>query len=433
MTRFTGWRAVAEALSMSGIGVVIGEPWDGMTARAAPSDLVDVLALAAERVGPTRVARHPRRGVVEIGHGPRTDASLAHDVDEAIGLVSAAARSNPFATHTITLDFELDAPLPGPSRQRAATPVATWGDADTETVAAIVSARAPLALVGPGVLLHGHAASLRTFAAAANIGVVNTWGAKGVFHWQSRHHLASIGLQADDFTLSGLDDADLLVTSGIDEREAPPARWSHVPRVDIGPSRLAPTSERLARGNDRIPMPPIRDRLARVTAAGWESTTLPVAASLLTRLYGEVAGGDGLVAADPGRAGFFVARTSGTTRPGGVLVPAEGDADGFAVAAVIASAMVTPWRRSIAVVDDPDEPTTSALLDLAERWSVPVTLDAWTADGRVIDADAHRDRLRAPVGACPTVERVAVDVRQLDDFIAAAGTPICWPTRPSWI
>ena len=57
---------------------------------------------------------------------------------------------------------------------------------------------------------------LHDLAVSAGIGVLNTWGAKGVFDWRSQHHLATIGLQADDFVLSGLDEADLIIATGLD-------------------------------------------------------------------------------------------------------------------------------------------------------------------------------------------------------------------------
>ena len=55
----------------------------------------------------------------------------------------------------------------------------------------------------------------------ASLGVLNTWGAKGVFDWRSRHHLATAGLQEHDFALAGLGDADLIVATGVDPDEAP--------------------------------------------------------------------------------------------------------------------------------------------------------------------------------------------------------------------
>ena len=89
-------------------------------------------------------------------------------------------------------------------------------------------------LAGPGVVQDGAVGGLRALAAAGRLGVLNTWGAKGVFHWQSRHHWATVGLQEHDFELGGLGSADLVLVTGVDEREAPPQSLGAVPAPDRG-------------------------------------------------------------------------------------------------------------------------------------------------------------------------------------------------------
>src|SRR5262245_17120565 len=96
-------------------------------------------------------------------------------------------------------------------------------------------------LAGPGVLRDRAVDGLRAFAAAANVGVANTWGAKGVFNWDSPHHLGTCGLKADDFVLLGFDDIDLLWTAGLDPAESPPARIAlGATIVPIAPADLEP-------------------------------------------------------------------------------------------------------------------------------------------------------------------------------------------------
>lgn len=369
MTSQSTWPALRAALQAAGVDGLIGEVLNAFASDPVLRDHPEVLALTIERVG-------------------------------GIRLGSAAD---------------------------------SWGDPDREAAEAISAARRPLALVGPGVLRDQQVASLRTFAAAANLPVLNTWGAKGVFHWRSRHHVATIGLQRDDFTLGGFNDADLIVTSGLDPLESAGAPWSDGRAVvDIEPSRLAATSELLACGNAELPVATIRQRLAGATAAGWESPAIPIAPSLLTKIYGEVVGPGGLVVADPGRAGFFVARTCGTTRPGGVVVPSGDATDGFAVAALIVNHLLTPWRPAIAAVDDASHPAVVAGLKLARRWGVPVTLDVWGPGGELLDADGHLRRLRdAAVSPDQIVTSITLDGAQLDRFVEAAGPVVVWAGRLS--
>src|SRR5262249_44609558 len=82
---------------------------------------------------------------------------------------------------------------------------------------------------GPGVVADGAVPGLHALAAAAHVGVLNTWGAKGVFDWRSRHHLATAGLQARDFPLGGMAGADLIVATGLDGREVAEAAWRLAP------------------------------------------------------------------------------------------------------------------------------------------------------------------------------------------------------------
>src|SRR4029079_1263754 len=91
----------------------------------------------------------------------------------------------------------------------------------------------------PGVVRAAAVPGLHAFAAAGRLGVLNTWGAKGVFDWRSRHHLATAGLQAEDFALGGLADADLIVAVGVDGGEAPADRWRALgPGPETSPRRV---------------------------------------------------------------------------------------------------------------------------------------------------------------------------------------------------
>ena len=94
---------------------------------------------------------------------------------------------------------------------RPAASDGTWLEPADETVDGGARRHGPgLLLAGPGVVRHRAVPGLHDLAVSAGVGVLNTWGAKGVFDWRSRHHLATVGLQADDFLLSGLHRAEFL-------------------------------------------------------------------------------------------------------------------------------------------------------------------------------------------------------------------------------
>ena len=292
-----------------------------------------------------------------------------------------------------------------------------------EPVEAIDIAVRPVVLAGPGVVREGAVDGLRRFAERASVGVLNTWGAKGVFDWRSRHHLATVGLQAWDFERGGLADADLIITTGLDEREVL-ADWELAPVVEVPPPSLASLADHIAPRDREIAMPPLRAELAAVTQAGWERTDAPLPPTKVTQHYSQVLGDGGLVAADPGTAGYWVARTFATQQLGGVHVTANRDHQGFAVICCMAARLRDPGRAVLAVVDAIDDATALAL-ETAERLGVTVPVEVWSDDGDALDADAHLARLKALVrdGGQATI---ATDPSQLAEMLAVAGPIIAW-------
>ena len=61
-----------------------------------------------------------------------------------------------------------------------------------------------VAVVGPGVVRAAAVDGLSDMARKGGIGIVNTWGAKGVERWDSPFHFGTAGLQERDFELAGL-------------------------------------------------------------------------------------------------------------------------------------------------------------------------------------------------------------------------------------
>jgi thiamine pyrophosphate-dependent acetolactate synthase large subunit-like protein len=293
-----------------------------------------------------------------------------------------------------------------------------WEPPSDEVVERLRAASAPLVLAGPGVVRDGAIAGLNALAVAGNLGVVNTWGAKGIFDWRSRHHLATVGLQGRDAELSGVPETDLLVCVGVDPLESAPELWRVVPTLDLPTASLAPLAEAWSRPRAEIPMPPLRDRLAAATQAGWAATGAPLAPSQATRNYGEVVTRGGVVAADPGLAGYWVARTLGTTRPGAVHVPALADAAGFAVACAVVARRQWPDAPALAVVDE--------LSPVAEDLLEPgIAVEVWADDGDVLDAEAHAARL-ADLLATGGVVRLRTSGDQLAAMLDAAGPITAW-------
>lgn len=180
-------------------------------------------------------------------------------------------------------------------------------------------------LVGPGVVAAGPAAvaGLHAFARRVGCGVVNTWGAKGVFRWDDPLHFGTAGLQARDFELAGLAELDVLVTSGLDPAEVTSRPWEgRAQVVDVAPGDLATVELDLPAGTRERPA--LYTELAAVVGPLYEQPGSPPARAAALAAALPV---DGLVVAEPGLVGFWVARTFPTSVPGSVVVPASGGAE----------------------------------------------------------------------------------------------------------
>lgn len=363
------------------VDVAYGEPFEGVPVIEVGLEHAALLARAHARV-------HQRPAAVHRGDGVLRDPTTAEPVTGSIG----ADR---------------------------------WHDPPDEIVEALRQADAPIALIGPGILRSGNLPELHGLAAAADLGVLNTWGAKGIFDFRSRHHLATVGLQAHDLDRSGIAESDLLILAGDDPAERPVI--PSVPTVDVDPSWFGLLAEHCPRPAGPITVPPLRADLAAATEAGWAVEEGPLPPSRLTLHLSSLLGGTGLVTADPGIVGYWIARTFGTRRPGGVHVPAEADATGFAVAGALVSRLREPGRPVLAVLDGEDglDDLDAELLEVSHRLGMPVPVEVWSPDGPAVDADTHHHELPALIRGSGHRE-IGYDPTQLDRMIDAAGPIVAW-------
>ena len=394
-----------------------GDPLRGLPVVPVDAAHARLVADAHERVLGGRAGVVVGRAIELAGPGPRAHVVVRGQA-ELGSVADTLGRGR-------ALRIEVDADLQQPTDPPDLGPP-DGGTVDLDPVVdALAAARSPLVLAGPGILdaLPG----LHAAATAGSLGVVNTWSAKGAFDWRSPHHLATIGLQADDFALAGVHDTDLVLMTGVDEREAPPARRGRAPSVEIPPPSLSTLAERWWRPHEEIPMPPLRERLAAVTRDGWDRAGAPLWPSAVTLDYGRVLGSAGLVAADPGTAGFWVARTYATLRPRSAIVPPDADRHGFSVACATVARLRRPSRPVLAVVDGPRHPDVDALLDVAGSLGVPVGVEVWDDDGDRLDQAAHLPRAAKLANASTTtIASLAPSADQWGPIIDAAGPVIAW-------
>jgi thiamine pyrophosphate-dependent acetolactate synthase large subunit-like protein len=270
----------------------------------------------------------------------------------------------------------LEVPIPGALRYALDLPAPPRAGPAVSTLDAPRGRTAMLA--GPGVLRDRAVDGLRDFATAAHVGVANTWGAKGVFRWDSPHHLGTCGLQADDFPLLGFGELDLLWVTGLDPLESPPARYelgAHV--VPIEPRDLATFAPAVARSSYPIETPALYERLAAVAQPGYVDERFPRhPARAVIELKQRMEPG-AIVTAQPGVAGVWVARTFPTDAPGTVVVPADA-VPGVGIGVALAAARA--GRAATAVIIEPLDAMDTALVELGTRLHVPLTVERWGAD-----------------------------------------------------
>jgi acetolactate synthase I/II/III large subunit len=90
----------------------------------------------------------------------------------------------------------------------------------------IGEAERPVVLAGNGVVRTGAAAALRAFAYATGIGVAETFMGKGALDYEDPRALGTVGLQSRDYALAGFEDADVVITVGLDLVEHGPSNWN---------------------------------------------------------------------------------------------------------------------------------------------------------------------------------------------------------------
>jgi Thiamine pyrophosphate enzyme, central domain len=415
----------------AGIDAVYGAPMGSMAVVPVPDGVAETLALAHQRVHGARAGIHRGHSVLRFP-GDSTIPPVSVEAGTADDLMAALPHLASGAEVVLRITMDLAQPVDDLVPRRVAAGDG-WVAPAPEVVDALRDADTVSVLAGPGVVRDVAVPGLHDLAVKANLGVLNTWGAKGVFHWRSHHHVATVGLQADDFVLGGLRDVDLIIGTGLDQGESPDARWRLAPSCIVPPGALAPLAEHCAAAAAPIVVPPLRNRLAGVTQRGWELERSPLPPTRVTLHYGEYVSAGTLVAADAGIAGFWVARTLGTTRLGGVIVPSS-PIPGFAAACVAAWLLRHPGRTGLAIVDGSGEGQTAAVVDAARRLGVVVPVEAWDPEGARLDADGHRERLGRMInGGDPgtaAVPTLATDQGQLAEMVEAAGPVVAW-TQPA--
>jgi hypothetical protein len=234
-----------------------------------------------------------------------------------------------------------------------------------------------IVVAGGGLVREGAVDDLRALAFRTNVGVLNTWTAKGLFPWDHPAHLGTIGLQERDIELAGLFDAGDVVVVGLDDD----LDLGGVPGVRrIATYELA--SVEVARQSE----PPVRTRLyselSDVCGPWYTDDSVPLNPARAASDLSNWLPIDGSVCADLDAVGTWIGRAFPTRVLGSVVMPSR-PVPGFAATQ---SAMARRGgRASVAIVGRVDE-STAAVMARAND----LVVEVWSSDGPAL---AGADRL----------------------------------------
>ena len=386
-------------------------------------ELAALLAAADGRLGPGPgvALLDGRRVLLTSAPGVEPDVVEITDAGYLPGALAGWTLGLVHAAVVYDLDLDLAAPAPA-----GLEPVVLDDSSDDLlTLSPSLADFHTLVLVGPGVVRAGHVAGLRALADSLGCGVLNTWGAKGVFPWDDPHHFGTIGMQDRDVELSGLAEAELVITAGLDPLELPPERWMGSAQVlDVEPWQLSTLAHHWPDPGPVPEPPPLYRALSGALAGRYTSDDVPMAPARVVADLSAVLPSGGVVAADAGVAGLWVARAFPTLEPGSVVVPAVA-VRGIAAATALAAALA--GRPALAVTTSPVDAVTEAVIDLAHRLEQSIVLEVWAERDSLDRADEHRERV-ADAFDRPGVTRLDVPVRFADTelLIDAAGPVVAW-------
>jgi len=328
-------------------------------------------------------------------------------------------------TLALHLDLDLTETVPedlAPTRQVERVPVITL-DPSLASLNIVM-------LVGPGLVRSNGLAGVRAFARTASCGIVTSWGAKGVERWDSPFHFGTLGLQQRDAECTGLDQAEIVILSGVDPDETPAKLLDGLVTQEVPPTQLHALSTGWTASQEMPLRAAMYEQLRGVITEMYESETVPLTPPRAALHLAGMLPEQGTLIADPGAAGFWLARSFPTSFPGNLCIPAKFTPGFAAAAALVCSLEGRPYfavSDQIGGIEGLDD-TTAELLELAEELQQPVALQLWGLEGQLASSAAHIELLAAQLATEHVrIDEVPVDVDATEDLERMAGELIAWP------
>jgi len=286
----------------------------------------------------------------------------------------------------------------------------------SKAVNLILNSKRPLILVGNGCIRENAILHVRQFAEKTGICSMNTFMAKGVISDRSDRHLQTIGIKQSDHALIAMKDADLVIAIGYDLVEYSPKHWNseltkkiiHIdftpaevdtyypPEVEIDADveytmdEILKELEKEKREDSSIDFPKkeipdlfrqikhqVVDRIERHK----KDTSFPIQPEKLVTDVRACLKDDDIVISDVGAHKMWIAKTYNTYEPNTCLIPNGFCSMGFSVPGAIASQLVFPNKKVVAMCGDGAFLMSVHEIETAVRLNLPIIVIVWVDGG----------------------------------------------------
>ena len=270
------------------------------------------------------------------------------------------------------------------------------------------NAKRPVILAGNGCIRRRASKQLRLLCEKTGIGVISSFMAKGAVDVDADYCLYTVGLGSKDRTNLVLDDADLVITLGLDMVEYHPRLWNpgrnkNIVHADFLPAEIdeyyhpkvevvGDLAHFLWMLNERVDTNPlnfeverqrqIRSEMADDIAEYKDDATVglirPQKALWDART---VLGPNDILLSDVGAHKMWIARLYHCHEPNTCLIPNGFCSMGFALPGAIAAALVYPERRILGIAGDGGFLMNVQEMETAKRLGTDLVMMVWEDGG----------------------------------------------------
>ncbi|EPA06046.1 acetolactate synthase large subunit [Candidatus Nitrosarchaeum limnium] len=280
----------------------------------------------------------------------------------------------------------------------------------------ILESKKPLILVGNGCIRENSSSHIRQFAEKTGICSMNTFMAKGVISDKSERHLQTIGIKQADHALIAMKNADVVIAIGYDLVEYSPKNWNSdltkkIIHIDFTSAEVdtyyPPTVEMSAdveytidaileelekekQENSSIDYPKkempelfkqIKQQVVDRIERHKNDQSYPIQPEkLVTDVRASLDDKD-IVLSDVGAHKMWIAKTYNTYEPNTCLIPNGFCSMGFSVPGAIASQLVYPEKKVVAMCGDGSFLMNVQEIETASRLKLPIIIIVWVDGG----------------------------------------------------